>query len=154
DAAYRYLAHIKKPEDRPAIEALLESPLQESYSYNFGPLPEAWVKLMSDDRALGDELLGHWDGNTNTVDEEDSEWLSGVMIGRPHKLCRFSALSGKLRLPFGAPPNTGPVSIYLIPSTVAPGQWSKDQSVLKLTYKEPKTSPFPGRPAPPWATLN
>ncbi len=148
EAAYRFLASLKKPEDRALIEALLDTELQSTYwsgaDFRFsGRGPEPFMQLSSFERSLADRLLDQWDGKALPSSEDATEL---VVAGNPLKLTRFGSLTGKLHLPFAAPPDSGGLFLYLIPARVEAGQWSKDDSVLHASYYREQGMRFPGQP--------
>lgn len=129
EAAYRFLGHQKKPEDKELIEALLEGELTmttssdgmdelDSRSVNVG--------LYSQSRSLGDELLSGWEGK-----QQDAE--SGGFDNN-RKGNYFVSLSGMVKLPFAAPTNSHAIWIFLIPNHLEEADWSSDEDVLKIQF--------------------
>jgi hypothetical protein len=140
--AYRYLAHVKNPEDRVLMEELLSGELQSTswtmYGAEDSDRPSvASTILTSGERILGDTLLKDWDGR-NQPGRTEFELNSS---DRAHILDRFGGIDGMVALPFGAPPEAGGLFIFLIPASVPLGKWEKSGSVLKAVYT-PDTNAF------------
>jgi hypothetical protein len=153
EAAYRYLAFARNPQDRALIEGLLDSELETvnwfaGYDPMGRPAGAPSVLLHSEERALADQLLNQWDG-TKADSEEDMEWTGGFNSAR--KFRHFAGVSGVLHLPFAMPPNAGGVFICLVPAKLSPGEWQSDERVLRLIYQTQNRPGFPGQPrsAPP-----
>lgn len=134
EAAYRFLAAQKKPEDKKYIERMLQAKLNESYGGSFNG--DMTLGLNSRERVLGDQLLALWEGKKNSAgEEEEDEW------GQSGQLHYFGRITGKVFLPFGAPEKAGSLWLYLIPGNVPEGNWAKDTSVLKAAMKVNRQMP-------------
>jgi len=133
-AAFRFLAWQKKPEDKEAIERLLEGKPNLSISTTFSEGPgdyEAWLASESWERRLGDELLAAWEGQP-MEEEEESEFF-------PHyaprlRLHRFGSIAGEVNLPFAAPDQPGIAWIYLIPANTREGAWERSKEIEKVSF--------------------
>src|SRR5262249_39559645 len=131
--AYRYLAFAKNPQDRPLIEALLESELQlmnwfGGYDPSGRPTGAPFVALRSDERVLAGQLLDEWDG----IKRDPSDDSDPGLIYFAQKAPRFGGVGGVLRLPFAMPANSGSVFICLIPAKLSGNDWQTDEHVLRL----------------------
>lgn len=117
DAAYRYLAHRKQPEDKRFLEGLLQYPLVPS-----GPNPIAIMSvgsgIYSPERALGDELLAQWQNKPASWSASAEERAAFAYVANT-RLKYLGGAAGVVWLPFEASQKFGPLSVFLIPAQLS-----------------------------------
>jgi hypothetical protein len=121
--AYRFLAMMRKSEDKASLQNLLKEQLTH-FGASFGPTALDFV--YSAERALADELLAAWEGKTNPEQEDTpgSDWEK--------KRYYLASISGTVRLPFASQDKEGAVKVYLIPNSIAEGAWDSSEEIVAL----------------------
>lgn len=152
-AAYRFLAAQRLPEDKKfiaslAARSLAETVLVSTYHYGgYSPFNASPVSIFahSQSRRLGDELLALWD-KLPALPKDEFQSSEAQALGRPRL---FASVSGQVRLPFPAMPDSGTVLVCLIPDELPKDGWREDPNVVKLSIQRFNGLPSqPGNDAP------
>jgi len=130
DAAYRYLAHRKQPEDKRYIEGLLQHPLNSS-AQDLSGVTGFTAGVHSSERALGDELLAAWEGKFPEQRPSPVEWNGFAFLANTRPVY-LGGVAGTVWLPFEIFDEFGPASVYLIPAQVPQGEWQGHAEVVAV----------------------
>ena len=138
EEAYAFIASLRNPADKKYLDQLLAWPiegLQDIDSLLSG-------QFVSEERAIGDQLLARWNGLTNQTEFPALSY--GIYIsGQLHYL---AGVHGTIELPIPVPDENGDLFLYLIPAHLPEDKWQQNSSVLAFLIRlhDPTTTaPFP-----------
>ena len=128
-SACKFLARVRRPEDRRLIEAALTDTtfstgycrVEISGHWLFGDLRKLWFEADSHVRREADRMLAHWDGKRRTEAHEDGDRYS--YLGVVH---------GQVVLPIQPGAQDGFLWIVLIPMKEDQDRWIKKWPVHRL----------------------
>jgi hypothetical protein len=132
--AFRFLAKLKRPEDRKYFESMLvdphfESSVERSQVFQDGVYRDAKISFIatSPSRGLGDSLLAEWD-DKRRIDDQILD--SPFFLAAEYSL--LGVVRGSVELPISPTAKDGDLWIYLIPSAIHLGKWLTDPPVQHL----------------------
>jgi hypothetical protein len=123
--AIEFLTHLKNPEDRKVIEALLtaEDKFYTQPIHDWSSQDKRFVRFDSTSakRSAAERALALWDGKPLT--EKDGS----------QKYNYLATVSGTLNLPQPPQPDQSRLCLYLIPGEKIPGDWCAKVPIHRLT---------------------